>query len=101
MKSSSHPYRRVTHDALGWRGTWLADEMLARYVDWREHADAVAEAYREWRDARLEEERLRFSSYVSALDQEEAAATAYACSIRAFQRWLSRSSRDSNSSIHI
>lgn len=59
--------------------TWLSS-----YIEWRAAADAAICAYRRWIDAPPPEREQRFSAYTAALDQEEAAATAYARSIANF-----------------
>lgn len=66
----------------------LVDEMLDRYVAWREGAAAVAAAYRGWSGAPAPEEAWRFSVYVAALEQEEAAANSYATVVGELDRWL-------------
>ena len=58
-------------------GAWsiaLVDQMLDTYVDWREHAALVADAYVCWCDASAGEGTSRFAAYLAALDQEQAAA---------------------------
>ena len=60
----------------------LLDEMLARYVDWREDADAAAAAYRRWCNAPTDEQAPRFYTYRNALVQEEASASVYALAVR-------------------
>lgn len=68
-----------TDGAAGSLTDGLVDELLAHYIDWRQHAALAADAYRNWSDATAGEEgALRFSAYVAALDLEEAGATAYA-----------------------
>jgi hypothetical protein len=54
------------------------DEMMVQYVNWREDAAAVSDAYVEWRAAPRAEEAWRFSVYLAALDGEEASAGSYA-----------------------
>ena len=56
----------------------LVDEMLDRYVEWREDATAVDAAYLEWSGAPAHARAWRFSVYMAALEQEEAAANSYA-----------------------
>lgn len=60
----------------------LVDEMLALYVEWREHADSVADAYARWCVASREERTPRFAAYLATLDQEQATASDYANTIR-------------------
>ena len=57
-------------------------------MEWREHADAVAECYERWSVAPGSERRLRFAAYAAALDREEIAARAYAESLVRLARWL-------------
>jgi hypothetical protein len=66
------------------RSTDLVDMALSSYIEWRTDADAAICAYRRWIDAPPPEREQRFSAYTAALDQEEAAATAYARSIANF-----------------
>jgi hypothetical protein len=56
----------------------LVDEMLERYVEWREDAAAVRGRYADWSGAPAREEAWRFSAYLAALEQEESAAQTYA-----------------------
>jgi len=39
---------RTGGEAGAWPVAALVDEMLAMYVEWREHADTVASAYARW-----------------------------------------------------
>ncbi len=57
------------------------DGMLGCYVDWREAAHTVGEAYRRWSGAPDGEEAGRFSAYLGALDQEECSARSYAVAV--------------------
>jgi hypothetical protein len=59
----------------------LVDATLERYLDWRDQASNTAAAYRSWSAAPTDERRLRFGVYLSALDQEQCAATTYAGSV--------------------
>ncbi|HUA46706.1 MAG TPA: hypothetical protein VMA77_15850 [Solirubrobacteraceae bacterium] len=59
----------------------LVDEMVVMYVEWREHADTVADAYARWCAAPPEEGTARFAAYLATLDQEQAAASGYADTI--------------------
>ena len=56
----------------------LRDEILDLYLDWREEAAAVADAYASWAGAPAGEEGRCFAAYTAALDREEAAARSYA-----------------------
>jgi hypothetical protein len=69
----------------------LVDAVLACYADWREREEAVADAYGQWSAAPADEEAVRFSAYVAALDQEAAAADVYAHSIHELGRITQRS----------
>jgi hypothetical protein len=68
----------------------LVDQMLGRYVSWREHAAAVADAYRQWSAAPADEEPSRFSAYLGALDLEESSAKSYALLVADVERSLHR-----------
>lgn len=59
----------------------LVREMLSRYVDWREDALAVADAYGRWSSAPRAQKPWRFSAYMAALDQEESSARSYRIAI--------------------
>ena len=56
----------------------LRDEILDLYLDWREQAAAVADAYASWAGAPAGEEGQCFAAYTAALDREQAAARSYA-----------------------
>ena len=66
----------------------LVDDLLARYVEWREAGAEVAEVYRRWSVAPPADEPAWFAAYTAALDREEASANAYAQSIGDVERWL-------------
>jgi hypothetical protein len=66
----------------------LTDEMLDRYVEWREDAAAVADAYRRWSGAAANEEAMWFSAYRASLEMEESTAESYAEAIGALSRLL-------------
>jgi hypothetical protein len=59
-------------------GRWAIDELLERYISWREECDAVVVAYRRFADSRASERRLAYAGYLAALDHEEHAARLYA-----------------------
>ena len=66
---------RRTRAVVGaWSIAGLVDQMLDTYVEWREHAALVADAYVCWCDASASEGTSRFAAYLVALDQEQAAA---------------------------
>ena len=54
------------------------DELLDLYLNWREGAAAVADAYSSWAGAPAGEEGRCFAAYTAALDREEAAPRSYA-----------------------
>jgi hypothetical protein len=56
----------------------LTDELVDLYLDWREEAAAVADAYASWAGAPAGEEGRCFAAYTAALDREEAAPRNYA-----------------------
>ena len=56
----------------------LRDEIVDLYLDWREEAAAVADAYAKWADAPADEKGPCFAVYLAAIDREEAAARSYA-----------------------
>jgi hypothetical protein len=68
----------------------LVDAVLDGYVEWREDAASVADAYTRWSSAPRAENAVRFAAYTAALDQEQSAASAYAQSISELERWLPR-----------
>jgi hypothetical protein len=65
----------------------LSDEMIHCWAEWRESAFEVTYAYNRWSAAPATEEAERFAAYVSALDQEEAAAASYAKVLADMERW--------------
>jgi hypothetical protein len=69
----------------------LLDDLVDRYVHWRESARAVADAYARWSVARGRERALRFAAYTATLDREQKAAEEYAEDVRGVERWLRRS----------
>ena len=56
----------------------LRDEIIDLYLDWREEAAGVADAYATWADATADEKGACFVAYLAAIDREEAAARSYA-----------------------
>jgi hypothetical protein len=66
--------RGALHAPLG----RLRDELLDLYLDWREEAAAVADAYARWAGAPAGEEGRCFAADTAALDREDAAAQSYA-----------------------
>jgi hypothetical protein len=59
-------------------GRWAVDQLLERYVCWREECNTVALAYQRWSDSDREERVLAYAGYLAALDREEQAAREYA-----------------------
>jgi hypothetical protein len=59
----------------------VVDRMLTRYVDWREDAAAVRDAYRCWAQASSGQGSWRFVAYMASLEQEESSATEYALAL--------------------
>jgi hypothetical protein len=56
----------------------LADAIVERYVEWREHARAVWAAYEEWSAATGLERELAFCGYRVAVSNEACACDRYA-----------------------
>jgi hypothetical protein len=71
----------------------LTDELLDTYVAWREHCAALAECYRCWLVAPLEDRAQRSVDCLSALDQEASAALAYQATCERLMRDLAHSAR--------
>jgi hypothetical protein len=65
----------------------VIDELLERYVSWREECETVGLAYRQWASAENAEHRLAYAAYIAALDREEHAARAYADQIQVAERF--------------
>jgi hypothetical protein len=82
-----------SHDPLTWPVAGLVDEMLACYVDWREDAAAVDDAYTRWLTAPAQEKAQCYSAYFASLDREESAAAGYAFAVRKLERQLRRARR--------
>jgi hypothetical protein len=79
------PHRGVT-DAAG--GARLVDEVIDRYVAWREECETVRAGYEAWCSGAEEERTIRFAVYNMALDREEWAARLYAKSTQRLGRFL-------------
>jgi len=56
----------------------MLDRLIDDYVEWRESATAVADAYARWCFASRPERALQYAAYLAALDQEQNTAAAYA-----------------------
>jgi hypothetical protein len=65
---------------------WLVDQLLERYVAWREESRTVGLAYELWGDADRGERRLAYAVYLAALDREQQAARVYAAQIESVRR---------------
>jgi hypothetical protein len=59
----------------------LRDEIIDLYLDWREEASAVADAYARWADATADDRAALFVAFTAAIDREEAAARTYAAAL--------------------
>jgi hypothetical protein len=67
-------------------GRWAIDEMLERYISWREECCAVRTAYQRWADSGPRERGLAYAGYVAALGREERAAHTYAANVQRIRR---------------
>jgi hypothetical protein len=67
----------------------LSDHVFQTYFDWREAAADVSDTYARWVHAPPEEVKRWFATYQLALDQEGAAASAYATALAHGERQLS------------
>ena len=56
----------------------VIDEMMDRYVDWREQCIALRNTYERWSTGPVAERKLAFATYRAALDLEEHASLVYA-----------------------
>ena len=63
------------------------DEMLERYISWREACAAVRMAYQQWADSDWRRRGLAYAGYLTALDREEWAARTYADHVERV-RWI-------------
>jgi hypothetical protein len=88
MAVPDEPRLRIEMQTMPWPVTALVDEMLTRYVGWRESAEAVAHAYQRWCTAPADKEALTFSAYMAVLDSEQAAADLYSQSISDLEQSL-------------
>jgi hypothetical protein len=84
------PPLRRDGDQASFPATELLDEMLSRYIDWREHAAAVRNAYEHWSAAEVGDRAWRFVAYRAALDLEEWSAGRYAVAVAGVERSLHR-----------
>jgi hypothetical protein len=77
---------RAVVDAPG--GARLVDEVIGRYVAWREKSETVRAGYVAWCSGAEAERTIRFAVYNLAVDREEWAAGLYAESIERLRRFL-------------
>jgi hypothetical protein len=72
----------------------LRDEIIDLYLNWREEATAVADAYTTWAYATADRKGRCFAAYTAAIDREEAAGRSYADAVWTGERLLlSRTTR--------
>jgi hypothetical protein len=67
-------------------GQRAIDEMLERYISWREECAAVRTAYQQWADSDPRERALAYAGYLAPLDREERAAGTYAAQVERVRR---------------
>jgi hypothetical protein len=60
---------------------WSVDDMLARYIDWREEAESSRDDYQHWLIAPPDDGDQRFAAYLAPLEREECAAAQYAAAV--------------------
>jgi hypothetical protein len=60
----------------------LVDDVIERYVCWREACAGVDSAYAAWHAARRGERRLAGAAYIAALDREQHAALVYSQTVQ-------------------
>jgi hypothetical protein len=87
MRPSRHQPGPGRTDTSARREAIQLDDLLAVYVDWRESARAVADAYERWSLASGPDRGVRFAAYTATLDREEKAAAAYAGAVTDFERY--------------
>lgn len=68
---------RTATDSNTALGQGAIDELLERYICWREECRTIRLAYRRWADSPRGERGLTYAAYLAALDREEHAAGAY------------------------
>jgi len=64
----------------------MIDELVERYISWREESSAVRMTYQRWADSDCRERRLAYAGYLAALDREERAAQTYASQVDRIRR---------------
>jgi hypothetical protein len=82
----------MTAQPIEWSGsdrfvTALIDEKDS-FDEWREAADAAADAYRRWADASSDLRATRYEAYMAALNDEQSAAIMYAVAAAEVERCL-------------
>jgi hypothetical protein len=68
----------------------LIDDVIERYVCWREACAGVESAYAAWQAARRGERQLAGAAYVAALDREQHAALVYSQMVERVARFRER-----------
>lgn len=81
MSTPGIPSSGTPEQMRSWLFERLVDEMFTSYVEWREEANAVADAYRRWCDAPAPDRSKRHAAYLGALDREQAAAMSYSTAV--------------------
>ena len=66
----------------------LVDEMIQRYVEWREECDGVRAAHDWWTGSPISERRTSCAVYAAALDREASAADEFAAALGRLKRCL-------------
>jgi hypothetical protein len=72
-----NPHHTAAPTAEQGTGGDLVDQMMARYVAWREDAAAARDEYNRWCSAPADQEKWLFAVYRTALNREEASAGRY------------------------
>ena len=83
--------RSSRHPSVPSAAQILLDDLQDGYLDRRESARSVAEAYARWSSASGPERAMRFAAYTATLDQEQQTAAAYAETVADVELWLERS----------
>jgi hypothetical protein len=66
----------------------LIDEVMDRYLDWREQCVALRKAYERWSNGTVSDQRWAFEAYRATLDLEEHSSDVYADWLNRFEREL-------------
>jgi hypothetical protein len=77
--------KSYTHQSNSEIKAQLVDELMDRYLDWREQCLMLWKAYERWANCPLADRRLAFEAYKAALDLEEHASRVYSDRVK----WLS------------